>query len=391
MAVSTAERVPYNELERLEALHKLEVLDTAPEPAFDRITRLASKMLGTPIALVSLIDAERQWSKSAHGIEPSQMARNDAFCSHAVMQNEVMVVPNASKDVRFEDNTLVTSAPKIRFYAGAPLIVGEDLRLGTLCVVDTQPRELSAVQREVLRDLAAIAVDELKLRMLVKTQAETNAALELRSRELEFANESLDQFAYMASHDLRGPLKTIKSMAEIATSKASEANRVPLAFMRKAAQDLEDMVLGYRRLSQLTFCETQQVSLGDLVHRAQGQAGLALEVEVLDDMRIPCDPVLMTQVLTNLMSNAARYASEPKMRVSAQAMGTSVVLRAENPVRTAVSVDPTIFAPFKRLTTGGEGTGLGLAIVERIAKLHGGQVTAGCSDTAFWVELVLPA
>jgi signal transduction histidine kinase len=390
MPCALAPRVPDNEAERLEALHNVEVLDTPPEVAFDRITRLAAKIVDTPIALVSLIDAERQWSKSAHGVDPSEMARNDAFCSHAILKNEVMVVPNAIQDARFAANPLVTAQPNIRFYAGAPLMLTDTLRLGTLCAVDSQPREMSGRQQDALRDLAAIVVDELQLRLLVKKQAETNAVLELRSRELELANQSLDQFAYMASHDLRGPLKTIINMADIASQTASEPNRMPLRFMRKAAKNLEGVVIGYRRLSQLACGPKQSVSLRDLVKRAQEQVAPELSVEVPTEIEVQCDPVLLTQVFANLMSNAVRYASEPKLWIRAQETESGTALRVENPVRSALPVDASIFTPFKRLTNEGEGTGLGLAIVDRVAKLHGGSASAGCSESLFWVSLELP-
>ncbi|MFT5582486.1 MAG: signal transduction histidine kinase [Cognaticolwellia sp.] len=388
---SSTPRIPYNEAARLEALHNLDILDTGPEKAFDRITRLAATIIGTPVALVSLIDADRQWSKSAHGVEPSEMIRKDAFCSHAILQDDVMVVPNATMDPRFADNPLVTAEQGIRFYAGAPLMLNDNLRLGTLCTVGFEPREMSAREIDALRDLAAIVVDELKLRLLVQTQAATNAILNERTRELAIANQSLDQFAYMASHDLRGPLQTIIGMADIAGPLASELNREPLRFIGKAAKNLDEVVLGYRRLSRLSCGEKQNVALKGLVERARQQAAPNLEVDVPVNVNIHCDPVLLTQVLTNLLTNAEQYASQPKIEIRAQVGGSTTVIRAESPVREAFAVDATIFTPFKRFTNDGDGTGLGLAIVDRVVKLHGGSAAAGCSDSTFWIELVLPA
>ncbi|VVD76351.1 putative diguanylate cyclase AdrA [Pandoraea aquatica] len=156
--------VGLDEAERLAALRRYEILDTPPEPAFDRIVRLASHVLGAPISLVSLIDESRQWFKARRGIDASQTPRSMAFCAHAILSDDVLVVPDARADRRFADNPLVTGDPNIRFYAGAPLRTPEGHRLGTLCVIDRRPRDLDDEKRGLLADLSALVVDELELR-----------------------------------------------------------------------------------------------------------------------------------------------------------------------------------------------------------------------------------
>lgn len=153
-----------DEAERLAALRRYEILDTPPEPAFDRIVRLASYVLGTPISLVSLIDESRQWFKARQGLEAEQTPRSMAFCAHAILDDDVLVVPDARADRRFADNPLVVGEPNIRFYAGAPLRTPEGHRLGTLCVIDRKPRTLDDEKRALLADLSALVVDELELR-----------------------------------------------------------------------------------------------------------------------------------------------------------------------------------------------------------------------------------
>lgn len=149
--------LPPDEAHRLARLQALAVLDTAPEPVFDALTRLASQVCGVPIALVSLIDAERQWFKAATGLAGvSETPRDVAFCSHAILGTEVMEVHDARQDPRFERNPLVCDDPHIRFYAGAPIALDDGTRVGTLCVIDREPRELDAHQRAMLRDRKSV-------------------------------------------------------------------------------------------------------------------------------------------------------------------------------------------------------------------------------------------
>lgn len=153
--------VPPDEAQRLAALRALGILDTPAEERFDRITRVAQRLFDVPIALVSLVDAERQWFKSRQGLTASETGRDISFCGHAIAGTGVFVVPDARADVRFVDNPLVTGAPHIRFYAGVPLASADGHNLGTLCIIDRQPRRLSDADLAVLRDLAALARDEL--------------------------------------------------------------------------------------------------------------------------------------------------------------------------------------------------------------------------------------
>ncbi len=151
---------PRHEEARLETLRGLRVLDTAPEERFDRFTRLARRLFGVPIALVSLIDADRQWFKSKQGLEASETPREISFCGHAILGSEIFVVPDASRDERFVDNPLVTGEPEIRFYAGYPLAACDGNRIGTLCLIDRQPRQLEEEDLALLRDLGRMVEDE---------------------------------------------------------------------------------------------------------------------------------------------------------------------------------------------------------------------------------------
>lgn len=152
---------PANEAVRIQALHGLNVLDSAPEERFDRLTRLAKRLFNVPIALVTLVDKDRQWFKSCVGLDVNETPRDVSFCGHAILQDELLLVSDAKQDKRFHDNPLVTGEPNIRFYAGYPLTVPNGNKMGTLCLIDTKPRELDDEERGLLRDLAGMAEQEL--------------------------------------------------------------------------------------------------------------------------------------------------------------------------------------------------------------------------------------
>lgn len=187
--------MPVNEAARVAALQKYAILDTDPEQGFDDLTLLASYICRTPIALISLIDENRQWFKSKVGLSVSETSREIAFCSRAIQQTDVFIVPDTLQDERFRNNPLVVSEPGIRFYAGAPLITEEGYALGTLCVIDRTPREINPDQKEALRALSRLVLGQMEFRrnlMLLK-EALTDRTKEehQRQRELVEVQEKL--------------------------------------------------------------------------------------------------------------------------------------------------------------------------------------------------------
>lgn len=177
-----------HEAKRLATLQEYDILDSGPEEAFDRITRLAQSALRMPIVLVSLVDENRQWFKSRQGLDIPETSREVSFCSHTIQQDPPFVVANALLDDRFADNPLVTGPPHIRFYAGVPLKMKNGANIGTLCAIDTKPCQLTETEMSILSDLAQLVVDELELRQLATTDSLTGA-LTRRSFEGEVDSE----------------------------------------------------------------------------------------------------------------------------------------------------------------------------------------------------------
>ena len=183
---------PSTEAQRLAALRRYEVLDTGPEAAFDDLTRLAAHLCDTPISLITLIDEHRQWFKSHLGWEATETARDVSFCAHTILQPDLFVVRDATQDERFSDNPLVQAEPTIRFYAGMPLVTADGLALGTLCVIDRQPRALTSEQSDALRSLARQAMTQLDLRRHLAELAD-NVAQHQRTEEQLRTSEAFYQ------------------------------------------------------------------------------------------------------------------------------------------------------------------------------------------------------
>jgi two-component system, NtrC family, sensor kinase len=184
--------IPKTEKKRLEVLWQYDVLDSVPEKAFDDLTELAAHICEAPIAMITLVDENRQWFKSRVGISANETSRDVSFCAHAILQNKLFIVPDTKDDARFAQNPLVTGEPKIRFYAGAPLITPDGQALGTLCVIDKVPHTLRPDQKRALEILSSHVMTQLELRRrsleLARARAERESILcDLRLARAELA------------------------------------------------------------------------------------------------------------------------------------------------------------------------------------------------------------
>lgn len=193
--------VPKNEAKRLQVLWQYEVLDTVPEEIFDDLTDLAALICEAPIALISLVDEHRQWFKSRVGSTAKETSRDISFCAHAILQDDLFVVSDASKDPRFRQNPLVTGPKKIRFYAGAPLITPDGHALGTLCVLDKKPRKLRPEQARALSALARHVVSQLELRRHARELSVARQNGDRQRTELESAREEIARLRAALEHN----------------------------------------------------------------------------------------------------------------------------------------------------------------------------------------------
>jgi signal transduction histidine kinase len=368
------------EEQRLQSLLRLEVLDTEDERAFDELTELASAICGTSISLISLVDSDRQWFKSRVGLDATETPRSLAFCAHAILQDEVFEVPDASQDGRFADNPLVTDAPDIRFYAGAPLVAEDGMPLGTLCVIDQQPKRLTLEQRRALDILSRQVISQLTLR--------------LHTRKLERINRERDRFFAMISHDLRSPFNNILGFTKILSQRADslkpgqivEFSKDILSGAMRVYQLLDELLQWSKQRLGGVSCDLQQHNAVDLidatlplVEDAAQLKSLQIKRDVGADVHVIADATLAKTVIRNLLSNAIKYSDKGScITVQATKVGDMVELAVAD---TGAGISEELAA---RLfdgcvesiagTEGESGSGLGLSLCQGFAQMQQGSM-----------------
>lgn len=378
---------PDNEQERLRRLKELDILDTLEEQAYDDLTHLAAQICDTPIALVSLIDNDRQWFKSHLGLEATETPRELAFCAHAILDDNVFIVEDSDKDERFKDNPLATEEPHVKFYAGAPLILDNNIHLGTLCVIDKKARHLSDEQIFSLEALARQVVGQLELRLKIK--------------EMTHLDEAKDEFLAMVSHELRTPLTSIHGSLGLLANQAKQLPDDSFQLVDIAHRNTSRLLNIVNDILDLAKQEAgkfdinpQIVDLQQLAEQAvqlnqdyckQCNCQIKFEPRNSTPIMINGDPDRLLQVLGNLISNAAKFTRpDDTIDISTEVRGNKAWLKITDHGSGLTEQQlGQLFEKFKQASTNGNhklpGTGLGLIISKNIVELHQGEI--GCEST----------
>lgn len=403
--------IPANEQERLQALHRYDVLDTMPEAAFDDLCGLAAFICGTPVAHVSLIDGDRQFLKSIHGMGVQGLPRDMTFCAHAIVEDGVFVVPDLSLDRRFASHPFVKADPHVRFYAGAPLVTNDGYALGTLCVFDVVPRHLDPQQVTALAALSRQVLDQLDLRR-------NNSLLETAEREMasvraaaERANEAKTAFLARINHDARTLLTAVLGFAELLEEEPLNAD---------ATNHLKQIVLAARHILALvnTIKDIGRIESGelalspecldarDLIRQAMAMVrplaethGISIAFdENMETREVYADRERTLDVLLNLLSNAIKYnRKNGVVTVTCGDAEDGLVRLAVADTGAGIPFDkpPLLFKPFERLwaeQTSIQGTGLGLASARRLYEAMAGRVSVESEvDVGSTFRVDLPA
>lgn len=320
--------LPPDELERLNALARYEVLDTKDEKAFDELTQLASNICGTSISLISLVDNNRQWFKSKVGLDAKETSRDIAFCSHAILQEEVFEVPDTALDKRFADNPLVTADPDISFYAGAPLVTPSGHAIGTLCVIDPLPKKLTQDQSNSLQILARQVVNQLELR--------------LYNRQLQRMQTEQEQFFALVAHDLRSPFTGILGLSKMLTQKSDSLDSKQLEVISKAILDsslnvyqlLDELLQWSRNQLGAVNIDLESASLSPLINETVAFMKDALEHKSIQvslnldsSLKAKADKDLFKTIMRNLLANGIKYSPDgAEIFIEAFKQDSSVVI-----------------------------------------------------------------
>ncbi len=390
--------LPSNEETRLADLQAHRILDTLPEQAYDDITRLAAQICDTPIALVSFVDDNRQWFKSRIGVDFSETSREVAFCAHAIVDQEsLFVVPDATIDTRFAANPMVTADPKIRFYAGAPLVTESGHAVGTLCVMDRKPRLLTTDQRRALEALARQVVSQLSLRQALFHIHE-------QQRQLQEAMQQRDTVVAAVAHELRTPLTAVVGFIDIVRDSdaglSPDDRREYLSTAARQAGELShiiDDLLVAARLEQNTLKVTRvpvnlQAQIAQVLEGVEAPSDKTIR-SATAPVRAWGDPSRVRQIVRNLITNALRYGGSEITVSTGHDTEVATVAVQDNGEPIPVGEVDSIFEPYRvsaERKPAAASMGLGLAISRQLAQLMGGDITYDRDESQSTFRLALP-
>jgi signal transduction histidine kinase len=365
------------EEERILALREYSILDSEVEKIFDEIVALASFICDTPISTITLIDENRQWFKAKIGLDSSETPRDVAFCAHTILQDDIMIVNDATKDDRFHDNPLVLDKPDIRFYAGMPLITPSGFKIGTLCVIDTKPKNLSENQNFALRVLSNQVIKLFELRK--------------KNDALQKMHEMHSRLLSIIGHDLRGPINSIDGLLLLAErykltvdeyaellpkmrQMIDTTNNLLLNLLHWSRSHIEGKTLGKEGLPLKNL--TQNILTA---HAPLFEVKKNTVVNKIDDHHVLGDRNMTEFILRNLILNANKFMGSGVITLTSKMVNGKIeVCIADNGSGIADDISAEIFAwgNKKRIdgTHGEKGSGLGLPMCKEFAEQQGGKI-----------------
>lgn len=382
--------IPHNELARLAALKRYNILDSLPEHAFDDATKLVSYICGVPIAHISFIDESRQWFKSEIGIGVSEVPREISFCKYTILDSDMVEIPDTHLNDRFKDDPNVTGGFKVRFYAGIPLTTPDGYNIGTLCAIDHVCKELNENQRNALAIVAKHVINQLELRT-------KNIELDTQKKIAERAVSAKDSFLANMSHEIRTPLNAIIGFTDLlAQTTLDDVQKDYISNVQVAGENLLLIINDILDLSKIEsgnlIIEAQPFNLKKTLKHVYNllkvKVSKDIEFNLFLDADLPeivvGDQGRLNQILVNLTGNAIKFTEEGEVTVSVK-----VVEETEEHYSLKFSVKDTgigipkdkletIFERFKQAeestTRKFGGTGLGLNIVKQLVELHGAEI-----------------
>ncbi len=373
-----------NDINRINKLRNLNILDTQKEEEFDSITEIASFICDAPMSLVTLIDDERQWFKAVKGLEGlTEVPVQASFCVHAINNdNGEMIVDNLTEDSRFEESPFVKNAPNAQFYAGISIETSDGFRLGTVCVLDTKPRNLTDKQIGCLRLLADYTVKLIELKT-------TNESLAQSQSLLDSVIKDLKQYAYSIAHDIKGPLRTMsifsKFLIKEAKDKLNKKEKEYLHYITSSAVELSNYTQNLLKFSESTQTETDNattVNLSDLIQSIDELYNKDKVITILHDKDLPLiftSEAGLKQILQNIISNSIRYRKtdipNPYAIIMITADDDNYIFKVtDNGIGMSKKQLKKSFELFNKNKNFKDSTGIGLNITKRIIEKMNGEI-----------------
>lgn len=386
-------KIAKNEKDRINTLRKYDILDTPPDGTFDEFTKLAANLLNVPIAIISMVDTDRIWFKSKYGVDIPQIDRDPGLCASAILSKEFYEVENATKDPRTITNPLVAGEFGLRFYAAYPLETRKGYNLGTLCIIDKKPRKLSKSEKEILKSLRNLVMDQIELRYSARAAYLNH-------------NRMLSIFA----HDLKNPLATINMASDIIQKKKADPEVVMnmCGHITKSGKSSLRIIKELLESAELNTGEIEleltKFNIGELLYEVvesnqilADRKGQHLSLSIETKIDIEADKTKLEEVMDNLINNAIKYSPQDKeisIRLQEKEKSFSLMVKDNGPGLTKAD-KKKLFTRFSKLSaqpTGSEiSTGLGLYIAKCLVQAHNGKIwgeSEGKNKGAtFWLQI----